>query len=124
MVARQSGLDDAKPNVSDTAAKSNLATGLARSKNIRYFYRQKNSMGETKKKRRTSCAVEVGADVLEIAGAINAQRSAEKKPKYSIVVIVEAMVDVGKIGDWQPVAEQLFQEKRQNQTGRGRPRKE
>lgn len=82
-------------------------------------------MCENKKRRtRTSCAVEVGADVLKIADAINAERSANKIPKYSIAVIIEAMADVGKRGDWQPVAEQLFQEKRQKQTGRGRPRKE
>lgn len=81
-------------------------------------------MGENKKKRRTSCAVEVGEDILEIADAINMERSVNKIPKYSIAVIVEAMVTVGKGGDWQPVAETLFLEKRKTQTGRGRPRKE
>lgn len=75
------------------------------------------------KKMGTTCVVEIPADVREIANNVKNQRKAAGLPKYSIQVIIEAMVDVGKRGDWQPVAETLFQKKRKEQTGRGRPKK-
>lgn len=80
-------------------------------------------MGEKKIAASKSAAVEIPVEIREVVDWLNNERKEHGLQKYSVAVVIEAMITEGVGHDWRRHLETIDQRKKEKQTGRGRPRK-